>query len=99
MLGFSLATAGFVSPAPTLTKMVLVRPSSESTNFTVCAPGLTDTWMRGVLPSDLPSRMQVEGGIELMLRKASPPPPPPVSPPPDGDWAWGAGRGAETGAW
>ena len=67
----SLATAGLVSPAPTVTEMVFVSPWSAFTNFTVCAPGLTVTCTFGVLPSDRPSRKHVDGGIELMLRNAS----------------------------
>src|SRR5580704_1174223 len=70
---FSFATAGFVSPAPTDTDTVFVRPSSALTNLTVCAPGLTVMCTLGVLPSDRPSRKQVEGGIELIFKKASGP--------------------------
>src|SRR5580700_2146463 len=67
--------------------MVFVSPWSVLTNLTVCAPAGTETWTFGVVPSDLPSRKQVDGGIELMLRKPSPPPwaaalPPPPQPPP-----------------
>src|SRR5580658_3397226 len=75
--------------------MVFVRPSSESTNFTVCDPGLTDTWTRGVLPSDRPSRKHVDGGIELMLRNPSPPSAAAAA---GAAAATGAGAGAGAGA-
>src|SRR5580698_8044000 len=59
-------------------------------NFTTWVPGLTDTWTRGVVPKECPSRKHVEGGIELMFKKASP-----TSAAAAGG---GAGEGAGTGA-
>jgi hypothetical protein len=73
--------------------MVFDSPSSESTNFTVWEPGLTDTCTRGVLPSERPSRKHVEGGIELMFRNASAPSAAGAA----GAAATGLGRGAGAG--
>ena len=47
-----------------------LRPISGCTKTTVCVPAETDTPAFGVDPSGRPSRMQFEGGIELMLSVA-----------------------------
>src|SRR5215472_17213920 len=70
-----LPTAAFVSPAATLTVTVFLKPWSAFTNRTVCEPGLTGTLSFGVFPIGLPSRTTDDAGMELMLRKPSPPPP------------------------
>ena len=58
----SFATAVCVSPAPTDTVIVFVRPWSVLTNFTWCEPGETETCTFGVVPSACPSRKRSTAG-------------------------------------
>jgi hypothetical protein len=57
----------FVSPEAHVAVVIFACPSAER-KTRLCVPAPTETASFGLGPSELPSRMTVEGGVELRLR-------------------------------